>query len=100
MSFHCGPKIVTDGLAFSVDAGDATSYPGSGTTWYDLSKTGYDGTIDGATFSTDGGGSVRRSSSSRINSSNRVSGSGGSGSCNGSGCSSNGSAGSSVQGCQ
>ncbi len=51
-------QIVTDGLAFSVDAGDATSYPGSGTTWYDLSKNGYDGTIDGATFSTDGNGSL------------------------------------------
>ena len=33
-----GPQIVTDGLVFCVDANNAKSYPGSGTTWYDLSK--------------------------------------------------------------
>ena len=29
--------IPTEGLAFYVDAGQATSYPGSGSTWYDIS---------------------------------------------------------------
>lgn len=28
--------IVTSGLIFNVDASESTSYPGSGTTWYDL----------------------------------------------------------------
>ena len=33
-----GPQIVTDGLVFCVDTNNAKSYPGAGTTWYDLSK--------------------------------------------------------------
>ena len=37
-----GPDIVTDGLVFAVDAGSARSYPGSGSTWYDLSGNGLD----------------------------------------------------------
>jgi len=32
-----GPRIVTDGLVLHLDAGNRKSYPGSGTTWYDLS---------------------------------------------------------------
>ena len=35
-----GPKIVTDGLLACFDANDSKSYPGSGTTWYDLSGNG------------------------------------------------------------
>ena len=37
MGFSRGPKIVTDGLVLALDAGSIKSYPGSGTTWYDLS---------------------------------------------------------------
>jgi hypothetical protein len=36
MAFNNGPKLVTQGLAFLVDAADPTSYPGSGTTWTDV----------------------------------------------------------------
>ena len=32
-----GPDIITDGLVLSLDAGSTRSYPGTGTTWYDLS---------------------------------------------------------------
>jgi len=32
-----GPRIVTDGLVLHLDAGNRKSYPGSGSTWYDLS---------------------------------------------------------------
>ncbi len=32
-----GPNIVTDGLVLYLDAANTKSYPGSGTTWYDLS---------------------------------------------------------------
>ena len=34
---YTGPHIVTDGLVLSLDAGSERSYPGTGTTWYDLS---------------------------------------------------------------
>jgi len=40
MATHYSPKIVTDGLVLCLDAGDKNSYPGSGTTWYDLSGGG------------------------------------------------------------
>ena len=36
MAFNNGPKLVTQGLAFLVDAADPTSYPESGTTWTDV----------------------------------------------------------------
>ena len=40
MGFYDGPKIVTDGLILVVDAADRNSYPGTGTTWYDISGNG------------------------------------------------------------
>ncbi len=59
MSFSHSPKIVTDGLVFAVDAADKNSYPGSGTTWYDLSGNGNDGTLtNGPTFDSGNGGSI------------------------------------------
>jgi hypothetical protein len=33
------PQLVTDGLTLRLDAGDITSYSGSGDTWYDLAGT-------------------------------------------------------------
>lgn len=42
-----GPGYVTTDLTFYIDAGVAASYPGSGTTWSDLSANGYDLTITG-----------------------------------------------------
>ena len=58
MSLHHNPRIVTSGLVLALDAGDVNSYPGSGTTWYDLSGNGHHGTLNGApTFETDGIGS-------------------------------------------
>ena len=35
-----GPKIITDGLVLSLDAGNIKSYPTSGNTWFDLSGNG------------------------------------------------------------
>jgi hypothetical protein len=52
------PPIVTDGLVVHLDAGNSNSYPGSGTTWYDLSGNGNDGTISGATYDSANGGSL------------------------------------------
>lgn len=34
--------LITAGLVFYADAGNPASYPGTGTTWYDLSGNGYD----------------------------------------------------------
>jgi hypothetical protein len=37
MSVFGGPDIITDGLVLHLDAANRKSYPGSGSTWYDLS---------------------------------------------------------------
>ena len=52
-------EIVTNGLVLNVDAGFLPSYGGSGTTWYDLSYSGNNGTlINGVTYSSLEGGSL------------------------------------------
>jgi len=51
--------IVTDGLVLHLDAGDSASYPGSGTTWTDLSGNGNDGTlVNGVGYDSANGGSL------------------------------------------
>ncbi|AGH31518.1 hypothetical protein SWZG_00005 [Synechococcus phage S-SKS1] len=51
--------IVTSGLVLHLDAGDTDSYPGSGTTWTDLSGQGNNGTLtNGPTYSSADGGSI------------------------------------------
>jgi len=40
------PTIVTNGLTLYLDAGNATSYPGTGTTWNDLSGNSNNGTFN------------------------------------------------------
>jgi hypothetical protein len=53
------PNYITDGLIYYVDAGDASSYPGSGTTWTDLSGQGRTTTLtNGPTFDSGNGGSI------------------------------------------
>lgn len=49
MALHHNPRIVTSGLVLALDAADINSYPGSGTTWYDVSGNGNHGTIYGST---------------------------------------------------
>jgi len=52
-------NIVTDGLMLNLDAGYVPSYPTSGTTWYDLSGNGNDGTlVNGPTFDSGNNGSI------------------------------------------
>ena len=47
--------MVTSGLVLCLDAANTKSYPGSGTTWYDLSGEGNDGTLtNGPTFNPSG----------------------------------------------
>ena len=51
--------IITNGLTLYLDAGKTTSYPGTGTTWYDISGNGYNGTLNGgAGFNSANGGSI------------------------------------------
>jgi hypothetical protein len=49
MSYNNGPRIVTDGLVLHLDAGNSRSYPGSGTSWVDLSRNGNNGTLGAST---------------------------------------------------
>jgi len=47
-----GPNIVTDGLVLALDPASSRSYPGTGTTWYDLSESSTNGTLtNGVTYS-------------------------------------------------
>lgn len=46
------------GLVLNLDAGNATSYSGSGTTWYDLSGNGSNVTLTNTTFNSANGGSI------------------------------------------
>ena len=45
MGVAYNPQIVTNGLVLCLDAGNVKSYPGSGTTWTDLSGRGNNGTL-------------------------------------------------------
>ena len=52
-------SVVTTGLQLYLDAGNASSYPGSGTAWTDLSVNGRNGTLtNGPTYSATNGGSI------------------------------------------
>jgi hypothetical protein len=51
--------IVTNGLVLNLDAGFTPSYPTTGTTWYDVSSGGNNGTLtNGPTFNSANGGSI------------------------------------------
>ena len=59
MAVGYNPKIITDGLVLALDAGNAKSYPGSGTAWSDLSGNSNNGTLtNGPTFSSANGGAI------------------------------------------
>jgi hypothetical protein len=45
MSLGHGPAVVQNGLVLNVDAVNIKSYPGSGTTWTDLSGNAFNGTL-------------------------------------------------------
>jgi len=59
MGVSYNPRTVTDGLVLCLDAANRKSYPGSGTTWTDLSGRGNTGTLtNGPTYNTSNGGSL------------------------------------------
>ena len=59
MAFSFSSKVVTDGLVLYLDAANTKSYPGSGTAWSDLSRSGNNGTLtNGPTFNSARGGAI------------------------------------------
>ena len=57
MGIAYNPRTITDGLVLCLDAGNPKSYPGSGTTWTDLSGNGYVGTLQNSpTYNVNNGG--------------------------------------------
>jgi hypothetical protein len=52
------PTIVTAGLISNLDAGNTSSYPGSGTTWTDLSGNSNNATLTNTTFDATYGGGI------------------------------------------
>ena len=60
MGIARGPRIVTSGCVLALDAADKNSYPGSGTTWRDLTINNNNGTLtNGPTFSGANGGCIQ-----------------------------------------
>jgi len=45
MGYYRGPNIATDGLVLALDPASGRSYPGTGTTWFDLSGNNNDTTL-------------------------------------------------------
>ena len=59
MAIRYNPTLVTSGIVLALDAANIKSYPGSGTTWLDLSGSGNTGTFtNGPTFSSSNQGSI------------------------------------------
>lgn len=59
MSVYSGPNTIQSGLVLHLDAGNRKSYPGTGTTWFDLSGNNNHGTLtNGPTFNSANGGSI------------------------------------------
>ena len=57
MAHHYSPKVSSDGLVLALDMGNPKSYPGSGTSWYDLSPSSLGATLtNGAAYSSNNSG--------------------------------------------
>jgi hypothetical protein len=54
MSVFGGPEISTDGLVVALDATNSKSYPGSGTTWFDISGKNNHATISSGEYVSSG----------------------------------------------
>ena len=53
MGFYRGPNIVTDGLVLALDAASERSYPGTGTTWTDLTGNQNNASLTNVVWSSD-----------------------------------------------
>jgi hypothetical protein len=55
--FGVAPPVITSGIILHLDAGNSSSYPGSGTTWTDLTGNARNATlVNGPTYNTSNGG--------------------------------------------
>ena len=61
MGHYRGPNIVKEGLVLLLDAGSQRSYPGTGSTWYDLSGNNYDHTLNGSPVYSNGAFNIAES---------------------------------------
>jgi len=76
MTTAVGPDVVDDGLVLSLDAANGKSYPGTGTTWTDLSGNNNTGTlVNSVGFSSaNGGGLTFNGSNQRVSTTFKPSG--------------------------
>lgn len=58
MSYNTFTPIVSNGLVLYLDAANTKSYPGTGTSWLDLSKTSNNGTLTNCTFNSSNIGNI------------------------------------------
>jgi hypothetical protein len=59
MGLSHSPSIITQNLVLCLDAANSKSYPGSGTTWTDLSGNGNNGTLaNGVGYNSGNGGAL------------------------------------------
>ena len=58
MPTSAGPDIIQNGLVLELDAADRNSYPGSGTTWFDLAGSRNGTLTNGPTFNSGNLGSI------------------------------------------
>jgi hypothetical protein len=69
MALYHSPLVVTDGLIMYLDAANPKSYPGSGTTWTDISRNGNNATVESSVAfgTTYGGGLTTLNNASNTN---------------------------------
>lgn len=54
MAVFAGPNIIEENLVMCIDASNPKSYPGTGTTWFDLTTNNYDSTMVGVSYNSNG----------------------------------------------
>lgn len=58
MSVYSGPNTIQNGLVLHIDPSNPRSYPGAGSTLFDLSGNGNNGILTGAVFNSSNGGVI------------------------------------------
>lgn len=58
MGTNYNPTIISNGVVLLLDAANRMSYPGSGTSWTDISKNNIGTLVNGPTFSSSNNGSI------------------------------------------